>query len=163
MRGAALLFLLTSCHLSNHSSRSEPGEVAFPLFPSGKRWALSELKGQVVLLDVWATWCEPCREALPVYEAFQREYSVRGLQVFTVNIDADSGSVGPFLVANSVSLPVLLDPGAAVAESTLRVKLMPTAFLYDRKGKLRHIHEGFDAAELPQWRAQIESLLSETP
>ena len=60
-----------------------------------------------------------------------------------------------------VSLPVLLDPEARFAESVLKVKLMPTAFLIDKKGTVRFVHEGFDEGQLATWLSEIESLLAE--
>ena len=135
--------------------------LSLPRYPGNAAWTLSSMRGRVVLLDVWATWCEPCREALPLYQDLSKEFAARGLEVLTINIDADPRPIPAFLAEAKVSLPVLLDPEARIAESKLKVKLMPTAFLIDRKGVIRHVHEGFDEGELSTWLSEIEALLAE--
>lgn len=138
-----------------------PLELALPRYPGGEAWKLSTHRGHVVLLDVWATWCEPCRDALPLYQDLSQEFGARGLDVLTINVDADARLIAPFLQEAKLSLPVLLDPEARVAESTLKVKLMPTALLIDRKGHVRFVHEGFDEGQLATWLSELEALLAE--
>jgi cytochrome c biogenesis protein CcmG, thiol:disulfide interchange protein DsbE len=172
MRGVMLLVVLSGCvtvtrpeltapSTPNTSGVAERLELALPRYPGGEAWTLSSLRGRVVLLDVWATWCEPCRDAMPLYGDLQKEFGPRGLEVMTINIDADPQPIAAFLTEAKVSLPVLRDPEAAIAESKLKVKLMPTAFLIDRRGVIRHVHEGFDEGELSTWLAEIEALLAE--
>lgn len=136
-------------------------EFTLPKYPGGEAFTLSSQRGKVVLLDVWATWCEPCGDALPLYQDLSTEFAVRGLEVFTINVDADSRPIAPFLAEVKVALPVLLDPEARFAESTLKVKLMPTAFLIDKRGVVRFVHEGFDEGQLATFLSEIESLLAE--
>jgi thiol-disulfide isomerase/thioredoxin len=136
-------------------------ELALPRHPSGESFKLAAHRGQVVLLDVWATWCEPCRDALPLYQDLATEFAPRGLEVITINVDGDVSSIAPFLEEAKVSLPVLRDPDARYAESTLKVKVMPTAFLVDKRGIVRFVHEGFDEGQLATWLSEIELLLSE--
>jgi thiol-disulfide isomerase/thioredoxin len=135
-------------------------ELALPRL-DGTRWTLASEKGQVVLLDVWATWCDPCRDSLPMYNDLAKEYGPRGLRIYAINVDADQKGVEPFLKELKVQLPVLADPNGAVAESTLKVKVMPTAFLFDRKGTLRYVHEGFAEEFLGKYTNEIEGLLKE--
>ncbi len=129
--------------------------------PDGSKWTLAGDKGQVVLLDVWATWCDPCRDSLPMYQDFAKEYGGRGLRIYAINVDADPKLAEPFLKQLKVQLPVLLDPNGALAESTLKVKVMPTSFLFDRTGTLRYVHEGFAEEFLSKYTAEIEGLLKE--
>ncbi len=136
-------------------------ELTLPRYPGGEAWKLSSHRGRVVLLDVWATWCEPCRDALPLYQDLSQEFAPRGLDVLTINVDADPRPIAPFLEEAKLSLPVLLDPEARLAESTLKVKLMPTAFLIDRQGRVRFVHEGFDEGQLATWLSELEALLAE--
>ncbi len=139
----------------------KPLEIVLPRYPGGEAFKLSAHRGKVVLVDVWATWCEPCGDALPLYQDLAAEFAARGLEVFTINVDADPRPIAPFLAEAKVSLPVLLDPEARFAESVLKVKLMPTAFLIDKKGTVRFVHEGFDEGQLATWLSEIESLLAE--
>jgi cytochrome c biogenesis protein CcmG, thiol:disulfide interchange protein DsbE len=143
------------------ASNEAPLQMVLPRFPSGERYSLESDRGQVVLLDVWATWCEPCKDALPLYEQLQRQYAKDGLRVYTVNIDEDPSQIQAFLDETKISLPILHDSDAAFAEQTLGVKLMPTSFLLDRKGFIRHIHEGFSEDSLGQYQSEIEALLAE--
>ena len=153
--------LVDSAPSERLTSSQAPLELALSRYPGGEAWKLSSHRGRVVLLDVWATWCEPCRDALPLYQDLSKEFTPRGLDVLTINVDADSRPIAPFLEEAKLSLPVLLDPEARVAESTLKVKLMPTAFLIDRKGHVRFVHEGFDEGQLATWLSELEALLAE--
>jgi thiol-disulfide isomerase/thioredoxin len=135
--------------------------VALPTFPDGKVHDLQSDLGQVVLVDVWATWCEPCRDALPLYAELAKSYGPRGFRVYTINVDEDSKQVEAFVKETGLSLPILLDPNARVAERVFRVRLMPTTYLLDRKGTVRFTHEGFSEEFLPKYRAEIEQLLAE--
>lgn len=136
-------------------------ELTLPRYPDGTPWRLADSRGKVVLLDVWATWCEPCRDALPLYQDFASEFRARGLEVYAISVDADARAIAGFLEETKLSLPVLHDPEAAVATSALRVKLMPTAYLVDRRGRLRFVHEGFDEGQLSTWLSELELLLAE--
>jgi cytochrome c biogenesis protein CcmG, thiol:disulfide interchange protein DsbE len=163
-----LLLMLGSACTTPRASAPVPaneGQLQLALslstYPTQQPWTLASLKGQVVLLDVWATWCEPCREAMPFYQDLGRRYSSKGLHVVTINVDSDSKDIAGFLTENNIDLPVVLDPDAAVVESALHVKLMPTATLVDRRGVVRHVHEGFDSGAMATWVSQIESLLAE--
>lgn len=135
--------------------------LSLPQHPGGAPWKLESLRGKVVLLDVWATWCEACVDALPIYQDLSKEFSAKGLEVVTINVDADPAVISPFLAAQKLSLPVVLDPGAAVAESKLKVKAMPTTFLVDRNGVVRHVHEGYDESALSTLLTEIEALLAQ--
>jgi thiol-disulfide isomerase/thioredoxin len=130
-------------------------------YPDGAAYDVASDRGSVVLLDVWATWCEPCRDALPLYEQLAKEYGKRGLKVYAINVDEDSRAIAPFLQETKVGLPILVDANAAVSEKTLGVKLMPTTFILDRKGVVRFSHEGFAEEFLQQYQTEIEQLLAE--
>jgi thiol-disulfide isomerase/thioredoxin len=141
-----------------------PGQpLAFQVkrYPDDRPYDLKEDRGQVVLLDVWATWCEPCKDALPMYAALQKEYGSRGLKAYALNVDEDVRAIPVFLKETKVELPILLDANALVSERLLKVRLMPTTFLIDRKGVVRHVHEGFDEAYLQRFQTEIEQLLAE--
>ena len=138
-----------------------PLALTLPRHPGGDPFDLASERGNVVLLDVWASWCEPCLEALPMYVDLQKHYAASGLKVYAVNVDDDAGDVTAFLEKNRVTLPVLRDPGGAVSERLLKVRVMPTSFLVDRAGVVRHVHEGFAEEFLPRYQQEIEQLLAE--
>jgi len=130
-------------------------------YGGGAPFVLADERGSVVLLDVWATWCEPCVEALPVYGYLQERYRDRGLKVYALNVDEDESDLPAFLAKHRVQLPVLRDPEGALAERLLKVKVMPTSFFVDRRGVVRHVHEGFAETFLPRYEQELEALLAE--
>ncbi|MFL5322579.1 MAG: TlpA disulfide reductase family protein [Myxococcaceae bacterium] len=138
-----------------------PLSLELPKYPDGQKVDLAKDRGNVVLLDVWATWCEPCRDALPTYEALQQEYGKKGLKIYALNVDEDQSLIPQFLQETKVTLPILLDRNGQTAEKLLKVKLMPTAFLIDKRGVIRHVHEGFAEEFLQQYQTEIETLLAE--
>jgi len=100
----------------------------------GKRWNLSGLHGQVVVLNFWATWCEPCRSEMPTLELLAQRHEHDGLAVIAINFKEPVGAIRRFLEAQPVSIPILLDAdGDATAAWTPRV--FPTTVLVDRQGQ----------------------------
>ncbi|MBX5484374.1 MAG: TlpA family protein disulfide reductase [Myxococcaceae bacterium] len=142
-----------------------PDGVAFraPIFGTQDTYDLTSDRGHVVLVDVWATWCEPCRDALPLWEDVQKEYAARGLKVYALSVDEDPNMVAKFLSETKLKLPVLMDPEGTIVGPVLEVNLMPTTFLIDRKGVIRFKHEGFAPEFLQKYQSEIEQLLAENP
>jgi thiol-disulfide isomerase/thioredoxin len=145
----------------SQSALSAPLSFQVKRYPDGAAYSVASDRGSVVLLDVWATWCEPCRDALPIYEQLAREYGPRGLKVYALNVDEDSRAIPGFLTETKVNVPVLMDANAQVAEKTLGVKMMPTTFIVDRQGVVRFVHEGFAEEFLQKYQTEIEQLLAE--
>lgn len=146
--------------LVNNFRQGDQVNLVLPQYPDGTPHDLSKDRGHVVLLDVWATWCEPCKDALPIYQDLAAHYADKGLRVYAVNMDEDPRQIGPFLQETKVTLPILLEQDGLV-EKSLGVKLMPTTFLLDRQGRLRHRHEGFAEEFLQKYQNEIEQLLAE--
>ncbi len=136
-------------------------DFTLPKYPDAAAFKLSSERGNVVLLDIWATWCEPCRDSLPLYQDLAKEYGAKGFKVYAINVDGDPASVPKFLAETKLDLNILLDPNAAYAENTLKVKVMPTALLIDKNGKVRQVHEGFAEEFLAKYVNEIEELLKE--
>lgn len=139
-----------------------PLDFTLARHPSGGAYRLSDDRGSVVLLDVWASWCDPCRESLPFYEDVAKQFGARGLKVYAISVDADASVIAPFVQELKLTLPVLHDPEAAIAGSTLKVKQMPTSFLVDRRGVVRRVHEGLSDDYFQQTLADVELLLAES-
>jgi thiol-disulfide isomerase/thioredoxin len=125
---------------------------------SGRGVSLNALKGKVVLVDFWASWCAPCREELPVLEALYKKYRAQGFEVVAVNQDKSADNVRKFLSATPLSFRVVHDQGGSVASRYAPAK-MPTSFILDRKGIVRHVHAGFRASERASLEKQIGALL----
>ncbi len=101
---------------------------------SGKTWRLADLRGKVVLVNFWATWCPPCRKEMPDLEALYGRFGLKGLVVLGIS-DEEVAKVEPFIRERKVSFPVLLDPGRTVNDLFV-VNGIPKSFVYDREGKL---------------------------
>jgi peroxiredoxin len=100
----------------------------------GKNWNLKDLRGRVVLLNFWATWCPPCRKEMPDLEALYLRFKDQGLVVLAIS-DEDAAKVSPFLAERNITYPILLDPGRKVHEQ-LQIEGIPKSFVFDRNGKL---------------------------
>jgi peroxiredoxin len=100
----------------------------------GKSWTLQALHGKVVLVNFWATWCQPCRREMPDLDALYRKFKDQGLVVLAIS-DEEAGKINELLAEKRVSYPILLDPGHKVYE-LFRLDGIPKSFVYDREGKL---------------------------
>jgi len=119
---------------------------------SGKQWTLKDLRGKVVLVNFWATWCPPCRKEMPDLDALYRQFRDSGFIVLAIS-DEDAGKVKPFLDAHPVSYPVLLDADRNV-NKLFRVEGIPKSFVYDRGGKL--CAQSIDMRTRKQFLAMLE-------
>lgn len=123
----------------------EPGQSAPQLtLPSrnGEELSLSALRGKVVYLDFWATWCGPCRKSFPVMSALREKFASRGFEVLAVSVDKKRESVDKFLADVPAAFPVLLDP-AGETPKRFSLKTMPSSYLIGRDGTLLASFEGF--------------------
>jgi peroxiredoxin len=100
----------------------------------GKTWTFSDLRGKVVLVNFWATWCPPCRKEMPDLEALYTRFEPGGLVILGIS-DEEAAKVEPFIRDRKITFPVLLDPGRKVNEAFI-VEGIPKSFVYDREGKL---------------------------
>lgn len=132
-----------------------PALVNVPADAQGLK--LSDYRGKVVYIDFWASWCIPCRVSLPALRELHTKYSARGFEVIAINMDEDDVDALRFLKTFPVNYPIVRDPTGLVAES-YELKSMPHAFIIDKTGKLRHVHEGFkkrDKTKIDQYISQI--------
>ena len=100
----------------------------------GKSWTLEGLRGKVVLVNFWATWCPPCRKEMPDLETLYERFKDKGFVILAIS-DEEQGKVQPFIKERSITYPVLLDPGRTVND-VFEVEGIPKSFVYDRDGKL---------------------------
>jgi len=119
---------------------------------TGTKWSLKDLRGKVVLVNFWATWCPPCRKEMPDMEALYQRFGPRGLVILAIS-DEDSGKVQPFIAEKKYSYPILLDPGRK-ANERFSVEGIPKTFLYNRDGKL--VAQGMDRRTERQFLAMLK-------
>jgi peroxiredoxin len=100
----------------------------------GVKHTLKDLRGKVVLVNFWATWCPPCRKELPDLETLYMRFKDQGLVILAVS-DEDAAKVKPFIAARDIQFPILLDPGRKVND-LFQIEGIPKSFVYDRAGKL---------------------------
>jgi peroxiredoxin len=101
---------------------------------NGKAWSLKDLRGKVVLLNFWATWCPPCRKEMPDLAALYSQFTDQGLVILAVS-DEEDAKVRPFIAEAKYKYPILLDPGDQV-NKLFRIQGIPKTFIYDREGRI---------------------------
>jgi len=122
---------------------------------------LASMKGQVVLLDIWASWCGPCKEEMPLLDDMASRLRDKGIEIVAVSIDEDKASAEAFLSARPKwTLTVAHDPEGKVPE-LLQPPKMPTAYLVDGKGVLRYINAGFERNDAKKLEDRLLALAAE--
>ncbi|MDG1387458.1 MAG: TlpA disulfide reductase family protein [Halioglobus sp.] len=161
----ALLLLLLGFSVQAESVKEGQLAPALNLPLLGARadesMSLEALRGKVVYLDFWASWCGPCRLSFPQLEALRQELGPRGFEVLAVNVDEFEDDALAFLDAIPVTYPVVRD---ADADSPARYGIlgMPTGFLLDREGVVKRVHQGYRRSDGEKLRKEIVQLLEST-
>jgi peroxiredoxin len=126
----------------------------------GDTVALEQYKGQVVMLNFWATWCGPCRQEMPLLESIHKKYSKMGFTLLGVNVEPDSGAAEAWLKQTPVSFPILYDTQSKVSK-LYQVAGMPSTVIIDRKGMVRVLHRGYKPGDENEYLTHIRTLLRE--
>lgn len=126
----------------------------------GKNVKLSELAGNVVLINFWASWCGPCLQEMPLLNAIHKKYEPLGFTVLGVNVEENSANAKAFLADRGVDFPVLLDTKNKVSK-LYDVIAMPTTVVVDRDGNMRFLHKGYKAGDENEYRKMVKKLVRE--
>jgi peroxiredoxin len=126
----------------------------------GPNLRLAEQRGQVVLVNFWATWCGPCRQEMPHLIRLYERYRSAGFVLLGVNIDDDPRAAADLAAKLGVQFPVLLDTDKRVSRA-YDMSAMPATLLIDRDGRVRHIHRGYRDGVERTYEEQVRSLLRE--
>ncbi|WP_045226295.1 TlpA family protein disulfide reductase [Methyloterricola oryzae] len=156
----ALAFLGTPARPHAMDAGTAAPACELETFKGAKATELSRYRGKVVLLDFWASWCGPCAQSMPFLDELQKQLGPKGLQVLAVNLDDNRQDAESFLSKHPVQIDVMSD-GAGACPGRFGVEIMPSSYLIDRKGNIRHIQLGFHKDEGPKIRQSIEKLLAE--
>jgi len=127
---------------------------------SGENLRLSEYRGDVVMINFWATWCGPCRQEMPLLDELYSRYQRVGFNLLGVNIDDDSRRAMRMIEELGVNFPVLFDSRKEVSK-LYEVDAMPVTVLVDREGTVRHVHHGYKPGYEEKYLDQVRSLLRE--
>jgi peroxiredoxin len=128
----------------------------------GNTIRMAGLRGKVVVVDFWATWCEPCREELPVLNRLYRRHRSEGLVVVGVSVDNAEDNVREFLGEFPLAFPIIHDSGHQIA-GRYAPPSMPSSYIIDRRGVVRHVHQGYRARDAEVITREIRALLAESP
>jgi len=124
----------------------------------GKTWKLASLEGKAVLINLWATWCGPCRAEHPEFQKLYEKLKERSdVSVISFNVDDDLGKVAPYMKDNKYTFPVLL--ARELVDQVVPVIAIPQNWFVDTKGKLQWLQEGYGGD--PQWQAMMLAKLDE--
>jgi peroxiredoxin len=126
----------------------------------GKSVELTQFKGQVVMLNFWASWCGPCRQEMPLLDSIYKKYSKLGFTMIGVNVEPDSKAANDWLKQTPVSFPILYDTDSKVSK-LYGVSGMPSTVIVDRKGTVRMIHHGYKPGDEEDYLSSIRSLMRE--
>jgi cytochrome c biogenesis protein CcmG, thiol:disulfide interchange protein DsbE len=163
MKRAIIALLLTAACSGPQPEIGNVGQAVPPYAApalDGDSVRVAALKGEVVLLNVWATWCIPCRKEIPELQALHQDYSARGLRVLGVSVDAGDadGDVAQFAKSFGMTYTILRDPDERVS-AMFAIPGVPASFLVDREGVVRWRHIGPFAASDTTFLSVLNALL----
>ena len=127
---------------------------------SGRNVRLSELRGRVVLINFWASWCSPCRQELPLLSKIYSQYRGAGFALLAVNVDDNRKDAESMLKRLDLKFPTLFDGNKKVAK-LYGVDTMPATLVIDRDGRVRYVHRGYYDGYERKYEQQVRELLKE--
>ena len=127
---------------------------------SGENLRLEDHRGEVVMLNFWASWCGPCRQEMPLMDELYSQYKDLGFTILAVNVDENREEAHRFLDKVPVNYPILYDPESSVSE-LYEVQAMPTTVMIDRNGNARYLHYGYQPGYEDEYEQQIRELVRE--
>jgi thiol-disulfide isomerase/thioredoxin len=159
-RLALLSTLLLSCLISPVFADEPAPDFTLPTFPDDAKVNLKDLKGRVVYLDFWATWCPPCRKSFPWMDEMQTRYKDAGLTIVAVSVDKKRELIEQFIQKMQPDFTIAHDPTGMIAKA-YNLRGMPSSYLIDRNGKLVKTHMGFRNKDKTTMETAIKTLLEQ--
>ena len=159
--GFMLVTLLSCLFLSSKTMAVELDHPA-PDFTlksmSGENLRLAELRGKVVLINFWASWCGPCRQEMPILDRIHQRYEPTGFSVIGINVESDPTKARKIADRAGLEFPLVLDQDQQVSKA-YDVQAMPYTVLVDRDGKVRYIHAGYKPGDEKKYVNRLKALL----
>lgn len=157
----SILMLLAVAPLAQAVQEGQPPPQCAATLPgSAEKIDFSIYKGQVVLIDFWATWCPPCKKSMPFLNGLRNERLKDGFEIIAINVDENSEEAKQFLGSNPVDYKIAFDPKGD-CPAKFDVKAMPSSYLVDKTGKIRKVHLGFRNEDQAEIREKVSALLAE--
>ena len=158
----ALILLLLPCRIAQPADSALDNQAPEFTLKSlrDKNLSLREYRGQVVMINFWATWCGPCRQEMPALNALYEKYRHAGFVLLGVNVDSETANAVQMASKLKATYPILFDTDKQ-ASVLYHVSVMPTTVLIDRDGKVRYIQKGYVAGIENKYQTQIRELLKE--
>jgi len=160
LKQIVLLLVVSMFMLSAVQAESEMAPNFTLKSRSGKNIKLSELRGQVVMINFWASWCGPCRKEMPLLEKLYKKYKSLGFVILGVNVDDKARQAESLLKQIDISFPILFDSDKKIS-AKYKVTAMPSSFFIDRDGKLRSEHKGYLPEYELLYKNEIKKLIRE--
>jgi peroxiredoxin len=157
---AGLAALLVTLPLAAAVDTNSPAPDFTLNAQSGKPVELTQFKGQVVMLNFWASWCGPCRQEMPLLDSIYKKYGKLGFTMIGVNVEPDSKAANDWLKQTPVTFPILYDTDSKVSK-LYGVSGMPSTVIVDRKGTVRMIHHGYKPGDEEEYLSSIRTLMRE--
>jgi thiol-disulfide isomerase/thioredoxin len=160
VKGLALVAMFASAALASSSTGPAPG---FKLTGrDGKAIDLAQFKGQVVMINFWASWCVPCRQEMPLLEDIYKKYKPMGFTMLGVNVEPNSKDAEAYLgkLSKPVTFPIAYDVDSKVSK-LYKVETMPSTVVVDRKGNVRVLHRGYKPGDENTYLTAIRTMLKE--
>lgn len=157
-----LLLVMALCLPNIGSTKQQPQSAPNFTLPSmgGSNIRLSEYRGEVVLVNFWASWCGPCRQEMPLLDKMYQRYKKAGFTLLGVNVEKDSSKGQRIAEQLKLSFPVLFDKKQQVVDD-YKVSSMPSTVLVDRDGNIRYVHLGYKAGDEKLYSKMVKELLIE--
>ena len=127
---------------------------------SGDNLRLSEFRGEVVMINFWASWCGPCRQEMPLLDELYTQYQPLGFTILGVNVEEDPSKANQLLKESPVNFPILYDNKSEVSK-LYKVVAMPSTVLVDRDGNVRYLHQGYKPGYEESYQQQVRALIRE--
>lgn len=164
VKTAVQIGILNLCLAAFNAMSADNGLKVGDTFPELSEFQLegklpNTVKGKVVIVDFWASWCGPCKESFPVMEELQSNYGKKGLVILAVNLDEDRSTMEDFLKKHPVTFTVVRDASKKLV-GRASIKSMPTSFVIGPDGKIASVHKGFHGGDTQkQYVKEIEGMI----
>ena len=155
----ALLALFISVNVDAVGLQDEAPDFTLKSL-EGSNLRLEEYRGQVVLINFWASWCGPCRQEMPLLDRLHHRYEDTGFAVLGVNVEGEVEPAQEIIDKTNVTFPILIDDGQKVSE-LYNLQAMPSTVVVDRDGVVRYIHLGYKPGDEAKYVEVVKQLIRE--